>query len=47
MSRPISARRDTGVRSGMAKEDFQPTTPVDVPDRLEQLFSRIKKKFGL
>ena len=25
------------------EEDFQPTTPVEVPDRLEQLFSRLEK----
>ena len=27
----------------MPEEDFQPTTPVEVPDRLEQLFSRLEK----
>ena len=44
MSRPTSARRNTGVRSGMnQEEDFQPTTPVEVPDRLEQLFSRLEQ----
>ena len=44
MSRPISARRNIGDRSGMAEENFQPTTPAEVS---EQLFSRIEKKFGL
>ena len=43
MPRPSSSRRNTGVRSGLPEEDFQPTTPVEVPDRLEQLFSRLEK----
>ena len=44
MSRPTSARRNIGVRSGInQKEDFHPTTPVEVPDRLEQLFSRLEQ----
>ena len=44
MSRPTSARRNIGVRSGInQKEDFQPTTPVEVLDRLEQLFSRLEQ----
>ena len=43
MSRPTSARRNTGVRSGIPEEDYQPTTPVEVPDRLEQLLSRLEK----
>ena len=37
-----------GVKSGMTeirKEDFQSSTPVEVPDRLEQLFS-IAREFG-
>ena len=43
ISWPTSSRRNTGVRSGMPEEDFQPTTPVDVPDCLEHLFSRLEK----
>ena len=44
MSKPTTTMRNIGVRSGMnQKEDFHPTTPVEAPDRLEQLFSRLEQ----
>ena len=46
MSKPTSARCNIGVRSGMnQEEDFQPTTPMEAPDRLEQLFWRLEQNF--
>ena len=45
MSRPISARRNIGVRSGIAENqegDILSTTPVEA-DWLERLFSRLKE----
>ena len=50
MPRPTFARRKIGVRSGIAEsqeEHFQPTTLVEVPDRLEQIFLKLQENVDL